>query len=119
MDIKPIKTPAAHRAALEEIDSLMKAELGTPEGDRLEVLATLVEAYEAAMAPKQHWSIPIIDAGDRSGDGMLVLPDDLCVLMGWAEGAVLTVSVSDAGALTCSIRPGPAGAGIDMSQVAE
>src|SRR4051812_1166808 len=47
MEIKPIKTAADHAAALAEIEGLMDAELGTPEGDRLDVLATLVEAYEA------------------------------------------------------------------------
>lgn len=50
MDIKPITTPAEHRAALAEIDSLMMAaEKGTPDGDRLDVLATLVEKYEASL----------------------------------------------------------------------
>ena len=43
-----IKTKADHRAALKEIEALMAAERGTPEGERLEVLVTLVEAYENA-----------------------------------------------------------------------
>lgn len=51
MEIKPIKTAADHAAALQEIDGLMSAELGTPEGDRLDVLATLVEAYESKHFP--------------------------------------------------------------------
>lgn len=51
MEIKPIKTAADHAAALNEIDGLMSAELGTSEGDRLDVLATLVEAYEAKHLP--------------------------------------------------------------------
>jgi HTH-type transcriptional regulator/antitoxin HigA len=46
MDIKPIKTEADYEAALEEIDRLMDAEPDTPEGDHLDVLATLVEAWE-------------------------------------------------------------------------
>jgi HTH-type transcriptional regulator/antitoxin HigA len=46
MDIKPIKTKADFRAALKEIDKLMTAEAGTPEGERLDMLARLVEAYE-------------------------------------------------------------------------
>lgn len=53
MDIKPIKTAADHEATLQEIDALMTAELGTPEGDRLDVLATLVEAYEAKHFPME------------------------------------------------------------------
>ena len=46
MDIRPIRTDEEHRAALEEIETLWGAAEGTAEGDRLEVLATLVEAYE-------------------------------------------------------------------------
>ncbi len=48
MDVHPIRTEADHRAALAEIAALMDAKMGTPEGDRLDVLATLVEAYEGA-----------------------------------------------------------------------
>src|SRR6266404_4260373 len=50
--ISPIKTEADYRAALAEIDRLMDAESGTRRGDRLDVLATLVDAYEAI-----HWAI--------------------------------------------------------------
>ena len=46
MEIRPIKTKADHRAALKEIETLMAAEPGSPEGERLDVLVTLVEAYE-------------------------------------------------------------------------
>ncbi|MGH8753108.1 MAG: helix-turn-helix domain-containing protein [Burkholderiales bacterium] len=46
MEIKPIKTKADYRAALKEIEALMAAELNTPDGERLDVLVTLVEAYE-------------------------------------------------------------------------
>ena len=46
MEIKPIKTKADHRAALKEIEALMAADLDTREGERLDVLVTLVEAYE-------------------------------------------------------------------------
>jgi HTH-type transcriptional regulator/antitoxin HigA len=51
-EIKPIKTEADYDAALAEIATLMDAELGTAEGDQLDVLVTLVEAYEA-----KHWRI--------------------------------------------------------------
>jgi HTH-type transcriptional regulator/antitoxin HigA len=47
MDIKPIRTAEDHTAALREIEGLWGAEEGTPEGDKLDVLATLVERYEA------------------------------------------------------------------------
>ena len=51
MDIKPIRTKADHRAALKEIEALMSARQGTPEGERLDVLVTLVEAYERKHFP--------------------------------------------------------------------
>ena len=54
MDIRPIKNDADHEAALNEIDNLFNAEPGTPEGDRLEVLLLLVEAYE-----EEHHAIPL------------------------------------------------------------
>src|ERR1700730_3657872 len=51
MKIKPIRTKADHRAALKEIEALMPARPGTPEGDRLDVLVTLVEAWERKRFP--------------------------------------------------------------------
>jgi len=51
MNIKPIKTKSDHAKALKKIQNLFNAEPGTPEGDRLEVLTTLVEAYERAHYP--------------------------------------------------------------------
>lgn len=51
MEIKPVRTKADYRAALEEIESLMAAERNTPEGERLDVLVTLVEAYEGKHYP--------------------------------------------------------------------
>jgi len=47
MNIKPIKSEADYEKVLAEIDGLMGAAPGTSESDRLEVLVTLVEAYEA------------------------------------------------------------------------
>lgn len=46
-DVKPIRTEADYDAAMEEVASLWGAASGTPEGDRLDVLATLIDAYEA------------------------------------------------------------------------
>ncbi len=51
MDIKPIKTDADYRSTLKEIETLMAAELDSPEGEKLDVLATLVEAYESKHYP--------------------------------------------------------------------
>ncbi|MCW5725039.1 MAG: hypothetical protein KIS81_08770 [Maricaulaceae bacterium] len=47
MDVTPIKTKRDHARALREIERLMDARPDTPEGDRLDVLVTLVEAWEA------------------------------------------------------------------------
>ena len=51
MEIRPVKTKSAYRAALKEIESLMKARANTPEGQRLDILVTLVEAYERKHFP--------------------------------------------------------------------
>ena len=45
--LRLIRTDADYQAALAEIERLWGAKLGTPEGDRLDVLATLIDAYEA------------------------------------------------------------------------
>ena len=46
MEITPIRTDADHEAALRGIEALWGADEGTPASDRLDILATLVEAYE-------------------------------------------------------------------------
>ena len=51
MNVKPIKTDADYRTALKEIESLMMAEADSPEGEKLDVLTTLIEAYEAKHYP--------------------------------------------------------------------
>ena len=51
MDIKPIKTKRDYETALRAVESLMRAKRNTPEGDRLEVLVTLIEAYERKHFP--------------------------------------------------------------------
>jgi HTH-type transcriptional regulator / antitoxin HigA len=56
MEIRPIKTEADYEAALKEIEGLFAAEPGTPEGDHLEILITLVEVYE-----DEHYDIPAPD----------------------------------------------------------
>ncbi|SEH67566.1 HTH-type transcriptional regulator / antitoxin HigA [Rheinheimera pacifica] len=47
MDIKPIRNDADYRAALQEVEQLMLAQPDTPEGEKLDVMVTLLEAYEA------------------------------------------------------------------------
>ena len=53
MNIKPIRTEADNKAALAEISKLMARDpvIGTPAGDRLDVLVTLVQAFEARHYP--------------------------------------------------------------------
>ena len=51
MDIKPIHTDEDHAAALAAIERLWGAEHGTPDGDKLDVLATLADAYEEKRWP--------------------------------------------------------------------
>ena len=51
MDIAPIKTQRDYRNVLKEIEGLMTAKRNTPEGDRLDVLVTLVEAWERKHYP--------------------------------------------------------------------
>src|ERR1700681_4756524 len=57
MDVKPIKTHRDYRRILKEIEGLMHAKRNTPEGDRLDVLVTLVEAWEA-----RHYPLDLPDA---------------------------------------------------------
>lgn len=56
MDIKPIKTDEDYRATLREIESLMSAAPGSPEGERLDILVTLLSAYE-----QQHFPLDLPD----------------------------------------------------------
>lgn len=53
MDIHPIHTEADYKATLKEISALIELDpdVGTPEGDRLDILATLVQAYETKHFP--------------------------------------------------------------------
>ena len=51
MEIRPVRTKADYRAALKEVERLWDAEPGTPAGDRVDVLVTLIEAYEAKRFP--------------------------------------------------------------------
>lgn len=59
MDIRPIKTESDYEWALTEIEHILDADPNTPDGDRLDVLVTLVEAYE-----DKHYSIPLPDPID-------------------------------------------------------
>src|SRR5689334_13679962 len=74
MDIRPIRTDEDHAAALAEIERLWGAEAGTPEGDRLDILAVLVEAYEdrrwpmSAPSPVDMIKFAITDMGHTQAE---------------------------------------------------
>jgi HTH-type transcriptional regulator/antitoxin HigA len=56
MDIAPMESQRAYRRILKEIQNLMTAKRNTPEGDRLDVLVTLVEAWE-----RKHYALNLPD----------------------------------------------------------
>ena len=60
MDTRPIKTADDYAIALAEIERLLGVPAETPEGDKLEALVALVEAYEAT-----HWPIEAPNPGAR------------------------------------------------------
>ena len=71
MDIHPIKTQADYQAALQRVEMLLEAQVNTPEGDELDMLTTLLTAYE-----EQHF--PILP------------PDPIEALVYWMETRDLT-----------------------------
>ena len=80
MEIKPIRTKADYRAVLKEIETLMSARAGTPEGERLDVLVTLVEAYE-----KKHTRFDLpdpVEAIKFRMEQMALGPKDLVPMIG-------------------------------------
>ena len=80
MNIKPIRSKADYRAALEAVESLMGAKARTPEGDRLDVLVTLIEGYE-----RQHFPMDLPDAVEAIKfrmDQQGLTPKDLEPLIG-------------------------------------
>ena len=53
MDIKPIKADADYQAAIKEIESLMMAKPNTQDGEKLDVMLTLIQANEAKHFPME------------------------------------------------------------------
>lgn len=80
MDIRPINTDADYRAALGEIEGLMAATAGSSQGERLDVLATLVEAYE-----RKHYPMDLpdpVEAIKFRMEQMGLYPKDLTPIFG-------------------------------------
>lgn len=85
MEIRPIRTDEDHEAAVREIETLWGAETGTPQGDRLDVLITLVDAYE-----DRRWPIPTADPVEAIKNSMAMegrTQSDLAELLGSASRA--------------------------------
>jgi HTH-type transcriptional regulator/antitoxin HigA len=61
-EVRPIETEADYDAALARAAELMDAEEGTPEADELDVIATLIEAYE-----DKHYPMGLSAADDGKG----------------------------------------------------
>ena len=80
VEISPIKTQRDYRRILKEIEGLMNAKRNTPEGDRLDVLVTLVEAWEA-----KHYPLDLPDAVEaikHHMDQKGIAPRDLVPFIG-------------------------------------
>src|SRR5258705_13704310 len=80
MEMKPIKTKADYRAALKKIEALMSARAGSPEGERLDIMVTLVEAYE-----KKHYPLDLpdpVEAIKFRMEQMALAPKDLVPAIG-------------------------------------
>jgi len=77
MEIRPVRTRTDHAVALREIERLWGARRRTPDGDRLEVLVTLVEAYE-----RQHFPIDKPDPRDAIRFRLEQMGSDLRALIG-------------------------------------
>ncbi len=80
MEIKPIRTKTDYRAALKKIEVLMSARAGSPEGERLDVMVTLVEAYE-----RKHYPLDLpdpVEAIKFRMEQMALAPKDLVPMIG-------------------------------------
>ena len=103
MQINPIITKADHRAALKEIESLMTAKSGTSQGERLDVLVTLVEAHE-----RKHYPLDLpdpIEAIKFRMEQMNLTPKDLSPTIGQADLLTLRFFSFAKGALYLSRWP--------------
>ena len=80
MDIRPIRTRVDYRTALKAVESLMTAKAKSPEGERLDVLVTLIEAYE-----RRHFPLDLphpVEAIKFQMDQQGLTPKDLVPMIG-------------------------------------
>jgi HTH-type transcriptional regulator/antitoxin HigA len=86
MNIKPIETEEDYEAACKRIDEIFQAEPGTPEEEELDILATLVDAYEEKHFPmgKPH----PIEAIKIQMEGLGISRKDLMEHLGKSSGRI-------------------------------
>lgn len=74
MEIGPIQTEADYKAALCEVSALMESDpaLGTPDGDRLDLLTTFIQTYEVECYPVNRASPDRCHSLPRGSDGLTV-----------------------------------------------
>ncbi len=80
MNITPIRTKKDHSNALKRVDELWNAKANTPQGDELEILSTLIEAYE-----NKHYAIDApdpIEAVKFRLDQMSISREELAKILG-------------------------------------
>ena len=82
MKIRPIRTDQDHRAALREIEACWGAAAGTEKGDKLDVLVTLVESYEARRWPIEDTRFDPIDLLHHAIDELGHTQAELADLLG-------------------------------------
>lgn len=82
MDIRPIRTDEDHRAVLQEIDACWGAPEGSEAGDRLDVLVTLVESYEARRWPIEPKRFDPVDVLHYAIDELGHTQAELAALLG-------------------------------------
>lgn len=81
MNISPIKTEKDYEAALERLEQIFDASIGTPEGDELEILSILIEKYE-----DKHFPIDLpdpIEAIEFRMEQMGLQQKDLAPIIGY------------------------------------
>lgn len=86
MNVFPVRTDEELRKALERIDELWGASVGTPEGDELDVMLTLAESYEARHHPIPPGSPSVIVGYKLKELGMS--QEELGRQLGWPEDLV-------------------------------
>lgn len=108
MNIKSIRTEQEYEAALKRVDELMDADLGTPEGEELDALVDLVEAYESRHVPMGYPSA--VEAIEFRMDQDGLSPRDLVPFIG--SRAKVSEVLAGKRAITWKNERSPCGCGM-------